>query len=168
MIYYIRLLWPDDDQFLRDLLIPDTLSFLDLHKAIQEALGYQTAEMSSFIITDEAWNKLQELPLVNFEDSKSTSPMDIPLNTYLNDFHQFLYVFDYFSERALFGQIIKTEEDKSQKITTPVLVKSEGNAPEQMKIDLDLGIEDSFDDNDDDLFDDDEFNDTDYFDETEF
>ena len=63
MIYLFRIISDEDQEFYRDLVIDGTDTFLDFHHALQEDLGFDPSQLASFFITNEMWEKQQEITL---------------------------------------------------------------------------------------------------------
>lgn len=131
MIATIRLLSGEHDDFVLDMQM-DTEETLDqLHQAIQQALQFDAAQMASFFTTDQEWNKETEIALF---DLGAETPMLTMEQAILVDFirepHQrFLYVFDFFSERCLFMEVIGLAEGA---LDSPLCVQAKGTPPSQI------------------------------------
>lgn len=162
MVFLFRLLLPKENEFFADIAIPSECTFLDFHQSIQEMFKYDSCHLASFVITDNDWNRIKEIPLVNFDDDSDKSPMEKYL---ISDFfketgQRMLYVFDFFSERAFFVQLFAQQDNEKSVISKAVLLKKEGTIPEQVQIDLEFPETDTLYEDDDDNFD--EFNDMGY------
>ncbi|MBK3517209.1 IS1096 element passenger TnpR family protein [Carboxylicivirga marina] len=135
MIIYLRILSHEAEEFVKELAIDDTLTFADLHNYIQEVLSYDATQMASFFTTDSEWNKEMEITLFDMADSGSNL-LKTMQDTLLSDFlyetgQRLLYVFDFFSERAFFMEVIQIAKGKLEK---PNCYRNEGKAPEQIMI----------------------------------
>jgi hypothetical protein len=126
--------------FFRDFEIRDEQTFYDFHQAIQEELGYDTSQLASFFLSTKHWEKGLEFTLFEMSDPHSednnSMTMDMAkLSEYIaaNKQH-LLYVYDFFSERAFFLELVKVKEDNTDK-KYPVCVEGRGEAPEQIIID---------------------------------
>ena len=159
MIYHLRALSNESDDFVLDIAIDSQFTFLELHDFIQEKLDYDPSHMASFFTTDADWNKEHEITLIDMdEEAENTSCMD---RTHLEDLltqpkQRILYAFDLFSERVLFMELSQIDEGKLQ---FPVCTKLQGITPEQFsESDFSMDVEgidnDSFYDDTDDLFND--------------
>lgn len=165
MIYKFRLITNESEDFFRDIEIKDDQTFLDFHKAIQFVCKYDASQMSSFFTTDEEWSKGEEITLVDMEAGEGEgAEKHIMEESVLKDFisekkERLLYVFDFFSERAFFIELMDIVEEDPD-ISYPTCTNAKEKAPEQIKVeeaDMDDLFTDEFNDDDDkDLFDDDE------------
>ncbi len=157
MVYIFRFLLPQEKEFMAEIAVPSSFSFFEFHETVQDFFKYDKGQMASFIITDDQWNKLKEIPMVDFEKEDGQSPMKAfrLSDVFSQKGQRMFYVFDFFSERAFFVQLADIYDDKDNKITKGVLAKLEGKVPDQIQIDLDFPEIDEFDDeNDFDEFDD--------------
>jgi len=138
MTYIFRFLLPQEKEFMTDIAVPSSFSFFDFHQTVQEFFKYDKGQMASFIITDDQWNKLKEIAMVDFEKEDGESPMKAYKlsDIFKKEGQRMLYVFDFFSERAFFVQLSEIQEDKS--VSKGSLLKLEGRIPDQIKIDLDF------------------------------
>lgn len=157
MIYKFRMISGDDELFLREYEIPDNHTFLSFHNFIQKDLGYDSAQLASFFLTDEQWNKGLELTLIDMDNDAGLAaiPMEsVTLGELLkNKKDRLLYVFDIFSDRCFFVELSDIVEPTTS-LKYPICKTSIGTPPEQLKIE-DISIEDIvMDDDDEDIFDD--------------
>ncbi|MCQ2960290.1 MAG: plasmid pRiA4b ORF-3 family protein [Bacteroidales bacterium] len=158
MIYKFRIISDENELFTRTIEISDDDTFLKFHKAILKACDFKDSEMTSFFISNDDWDKGQEITLFDMgEEDTGTIPMQ---KAKLKDFvgekeDKIIYQFDFFGDRALFCTLVDILE-KDAKKKYPVCSHSTGNAPLQV---LDDGGEDFNDlfnetgiDDEDDLF----------------
>lgn len=157
-----RFLSGEQDDFILDMEIDARATFAQLHQAIQQKLNYDATQMASFFVTDHDWNKETEITLMDMGadgDMPSVSMEDAVIEDYIREPHQrFLYVFDLFSERCFFAEVI---EMNHRECTKPQCIICIGDAPQQIVIDDSLDLEpDDYDQED--IYDDlDEYDDFD-------
>lgn len=156
MIVYLRILSTEKDDFVKEIAIDDNQTFADLHQFIQELLKYDATQMASFFTTDSEWNKEMEITLFDMTDGESTN-LRVMQETLITEYiyetgQRLLYVFDFFSERAFFMEVIKTADGNLEKA---MCYRNEGEAPDQIKIgDLTGNLQkEKMDWHDDDVFD---------------
>lgn len=135
MIVYLRILSPENEDFVKEIAIDNSQSFAELHDYIQEMLDYDPAQMASFYTTDHDWNKEVEITLIDmaYGDMDNVKEMQ---NTSLSELisekgQRLLYIFDFFSERAFFIEIMQLAEGKLEKAKC---LRNDGEAPEQIMI----------------------------------
>lgn len=155
MILLFRIISDEDQDFYRDLVIDGSNTFLEFHHILQENLGYDPTHLASFFITNEHWEKEHEITLIDMmqdPDVEILTMGEVKLEQHFDDLNQrMIYVFDFFSERAFFMELIEYSDELSPK-KTPFVAQSVGDPPAQLALDKLLGdetdesISDPFDD----------------------
>ncbi len=167
MIIYLRILSNEVDNFVKEIAIDDSLNFAELHNCIQNTLQYDASQMASFFSTDNEWNKETEITLFDMTEGDTKVMQDTLISDFLfEEGQRMLYMFDFFSERGFFLEVIQTVQGKLEK---PNCYRNEGEAPEQIMIgdfteDNNKQSLDHFDDEFDGSLDSMKFNDLDDFD----
>lgn len=139
MLYLFRIISDEDQDFYRDLLIDSSDTFLNFHNVLQENLNYDASQLASFFITNEAWEKTNEITLIDMQID-SLIPIETMEQTMIGDYtvdknQRMLYVFDFFSERAFFIELMETFDKKSQ-VPTPFISAENGAPPTQLAFSL--------------------------------
>ena len=134
MIYRLLMLSDENDYFKRELQIDSEATFLELNDFILDAVGYAHDELTTFYICDEAWQKEQEVTMM---DMGMGSEYDSYLmeSTALEDLldhkgQHLFFVFDMLSERGFFIELVEMIPGKS--LDKPVITHAEGKAPQQL------------------------------------
>jgi len=145
MIFTFRFISDEEDSFVIDVNINHNQTFEQLHNSIQETLKYDSSQLASFFITNDDWEKLQEIALV---DMGNDTDVKIMADTKIEDFfteknQRILYIFDYFNERLFFGSVVRTIDAESP-IQLPSVSKLEGTIPPQTK-EISTNLNDDFD-----------------------
>ncbi|MCL2649726.1 MAG: hypothetical protein FWD60_01720 [Candidatus Azobacteroides sp.] len=133
MIYKIVLLSDEIDDFKRVITINADATFLDLHHAILDSVGYAKDQPTSFFLCDDDWTKLTEITLIEM-DTNPEEDSYIMEKTLLRDGleeegQKFMYIFDYLTERAFYMELNEIIPGKSQ--TKAECIKSTGKPPLQ-------------------------------------
>ena len=130
MIYRFRVILDNDtkEDVFRDLEIVKDSSLKDLHELILLAFKFSGEEMSSFFTVDEEWNQIDEISLMNFDNS--TISMDsINLSGLINhDNPKLLYVYDFMKMWTFFVELID-EGELINKLKYPRIIFSNGMMP---------------------------------------
>lgn len=138
MILLFRIISDEDQDFFRDLVVDGSDTFLDFHRVLQENLGYDPAQLASFFVTSEMWEKQQEITLIDMmQDNEAVIPTmeEATIEEYISEVNQrMIYVFDFFSERAFFMELIETADQTSPK-ETPFIANQKGAPPVQLALD---------------------------------
>lgn len=146
-VYRFRISFEDHEDVYREIDIMGKQNFEDLHRAIQEAIGFDNMKDAWFYISDDHWRKGREIALrakaTDDDDDdddwrKPKKPVAIMSKSRIVDFiddpHQkLLYLYDPEAQWHLFVELIKilTEEPK---VNYPRCSKSTGTAPKQYKV----------------------------------
>ncbi|PID92029.1 MAG: hypothetical protein CSA96_05325 [Bacteroidetes bacterium] len=139
MIYLFRVISDEIPDFCRDVVAEGSNTFLELHQTLQKNLGFDASQLSSFFISNEHWEKQQEITLIdmNQDAALETATMDkAVLEDYLDEVNnRMIYVFDFFSERAFYIELIESADELSEK-KTPFVAAERGSPPPQLSLDL--------------------------------
>jgi len=139
MIFKFRIISDENETFLRTIEISEKDSFLSLHNAIQASCKYDNTQMASFFISNNDWDKLEEITLFDMmDDSIKTVPMNKAI---LHDYakaieDKIIYSFDFFADRSLFLTLMEIKKE-DPKVTYPICSHSTGNPPLQLLNDED-------------------------------
>jgi hypothetical protein len=161
-IYKFRVLSTESKDFVRDIEIPDEKRFYELHMGIQAACEYDFTQMTSFFLSNQAWEKETEISMLEIdEESDQEEKPYFMKNVRLKDLiikpnQRLLYLFDFFSVRMMFIELVEIRQmtPKEAKLNYPICTFAEGTAPEMQIIDDVMNMEDLLP-NDLDEFDDD-------------
>ena len=154
MILTFRFISDEEESFMIDININHNQTFEQLHTIIQDSLKFDSGQLASFFSSNEQWEKLDEISLLEMGEDSDVSIMK---DTYVGDFfsdknQRILYVFDYLNERLFFGSVTRVIDAKSP-IKLPSISKLDGSIPPQFKEVEDVEVsnfsDDDFDDEDD-------------------
>ena len=139
MILLFRIISDEDQEFYRDLVIDGSDTFLNFHHVLQENLGFDPTQLASFFITNEDWEKQNEITLIDMMQeagSETLTMEEVSMEQYFDDVNQrMIYVFDFFSERAFFMELIESSDQVSPR-KTPFIAQSVGDPPQQLALDM--------------------------------
>lgn len=155
MIFTFRFISDEEENFVLDVNINHNQTFEQLHIAIQDTLKFDASQLASFFTSNEEWEKLHEITLVDMGgDSLVKTMSETTIENFFSKKDQrILYIFDYFNERLFFGSLIRTIDAESP-IELPSVSKLEGIIPLQfdssntlknMDFDFEESREDEFD-----------------------
>lgn len=141
MIFTLRMLCDEDDNFIRDYKVMYDMSLLDFHYFICEELGYDATNMASFFTSDSRWTKLREFTLLDMgaeglsPDDEPPMPMaDVLLGQIMQHNHdRLIYMFDVFEERGMYLELMATTKSEPSEIY-PQVAMIHGVAPDQFDI----------------------------------
>lgn len=145
-VYRFRITVEDNEDVYREIEIQGKQNFEDLHRAIQEAIGFDNSKDASFFMSDDFWKKGQEIALNppkaddddDDDDYRNRKPKPKIMSKariveHIDDPHQrLLYVFDPAAKWTFYVELIKIGTD-DPKVNYPKCQKSVGVAPKQYK-----------------------------------
>ncbi len=142
--YRFRLLFEEQEDFLRDIEIKPGQTFKDFHDIIIQSSEIEGNELSSFFICDPRWNKQREITLIDMGvklpetdfDEDDRKPLNVPLpvmimedvkiREVIDDPHQrILFEYNFLNPRTFFIELTKIV-DADVKKQYPICVKKEG------------------------------------------
>lgn len=134
MIFKLRMLSDESDNFVREYEVPSNTDLLQLHDTICRDLGLDRANFCSFFTANERWNKLQEYTLTDMfddEESVDAQPMeDVRLDELAAaGASRLIFVFDLLSGRSLYLSIADFGREAEGE-SYPRVLLSEGELPE--------------------------------------
>jgi hypothetical protein len=143
-VYRFRLLYEDQEDFLRDFDILSSQTFADFHNLIKQSVELPGNELASFFVCDRNWRKKREITLINmhneaseeedYEERRGPKPARIPITEMdkvrikdiIDDPHQrLLYEYDFLNPRVFFIELTRILE-AGNKDQYPMCVKSTG------------------------------------------
>lgn len=138
MIYRLRLIGTGKDTFYRDFEIKSTQTFYDFHLTIQDELKFDKNQMASFFLSNDKWEKGLEVNIFDMAEDAHT-PVIIMDNTQLCELlskknKRLLYVFDFFSNREFYIELIDTYPSENNK-AYPCCISGKGSPPKQISLD---------------------------------
>lgn len=134
MIYKLTFSCEEVDGFRRVFEADSDATFLDLHNAILQSVGYPDDQMTSFFMMNDHWEKEQEVTLVEMGSSYDYDNM-VMNETRLSDLleekgQRLIYVFDPMFERYFFGSL---KEILPGTMNGVDCVEKKGTAPQQLQ-----------------------------------
>lgn len=134
MIYRFVMVSDEVPGFLREIRIDGTATFLELHRAILDSVGYSDDQITSFFTTDKQWRPKKEILLMDMGLHATDDEYYLMDDTYLDDFldeegDRILYQFDQLGDRYFYLElkevILGEQQDK------PLCSRRKGEAPKQ-------------------------------------
>lgn len=127
-LYRFRLLYEEQEDFLRDYDILASQTFLDFHDIIKDTVELKGNELASFFICDRNWRKKKEITLINMniddagepdeddDDERSGRTPKMPtfemgtvkIKEIIDDPHQrLLFEYDFLNPKTFYIELIK-------------------------------------------------------------
>lgn len=133
MVYKFRIISDEVENFKREIEIDSDATFIELHKAILDSVGYPDDQMTSFFICNEKWIKEVEITreeMGGMSEEESYTMADTVIGDLVEEEKQkLMYLFDPLGDRAFYMELNKIEFHKN--IDSAVCTRSIGDAPVQ-------------------------------------
>jgi len=136
-IYRFRVTFEDYEEVYREVDMPAKSTFLELHEAIQQSLGYKADVPSSFYVSNDQWKKGTEIAFLPTESkaAKGVLRMEaIRLSRFIDDPHQkFYYTYNFdrpYDFQVELVRIVREEDGKPY----PSIYRSVGEAPKSSNL----------------------------------
>lgn len=146
-VYRFRLLFEEQDDFLRDYDILASQTFRDFHNLVVETVELKGNELASFFICDRNWRKKKEITLIDMQPHDDSSGMEddddddrkprvvklptmemekVKVKDVIDDPHQrLLYEYDFLNPKTFYIELMKII-DADPKVKYPLCSKSVG------------------------------------------
>lgn len=140
-VYKFKISFEDYEDIYRVIEIKSTQTFLDLHKAILESIGFDQSQMASFYMSNDSWKRFQEITLEDMSDDDDDSMEPAPklpimskskLCDFIIDPHQkMIYIYDFIELWTILIELNGIEIKENPKVKYPVCTKTVGMSPKQ-------------------------------------
>lgn len=134
-IYKFRILFDSKKEIFRDIEIKSTQNFYEFHEIIVAAFGFDNSQMASFYLSNEEWEKGQEITLFDMQmnEDETTEPVlvmeDIQVKSHVKALGEhFLYSYDFLDMKSFFIELLSIEDEKPAAFY-PKVVYSQGEIP---------------------------------------
>lgn len=127
----------EEKEVFRDILINDDFNFEHFYNTILDAFGFPNDQMASFFISDEDWNKGEEISLMNMsfgemDDEESPVEMNsLLLKDRVKENNQRLILVHDFLSMWIF--LIELHEIREEEVENPQLLLEVGDIPQELK-----------------------------------
>lgn len=150
-ILKLRMLSDEVEGFVRNYEVPENIDLKELHFFICGELEYDPTNFSSFFVSNEHWEKLQEYTLDDMMDDEDGGVIALPMEGSLlkeviaAGASRIIFMFDIFAVRSMFIEIRGVGEADSAEMY-PRLASGAGDPPSQTDAESMLSEESPFDD----------------------
>ncbi len=132
MIYRLRIILDNDtkEDILRDVEIDKNSNLTDLHELILLSFNFSADQMASFYTVDEDWNQINEISLMNFDESTDSMDSVVIANILNNQNTKLLYIYDFMNMWTFYVELIE-EAKEINNIIYPRIILSIGDVPKK-------------------------------------
>lgn len=134
-VYRFRVLIDHEDDVFRDIDMLGNHSFEDFHYAIQESYEFDKMQMASFYMSNDNWDKGEEVALMDMSEEFGPEKLLTMEDTLIKDKvekvgDKIVYVYDFMLMWCFFVELIAIRESEEGE-EFPILVNEFGKAPDQ-------------------------------------
>lgn len=133
VVIKFRVILDSEEDVFRDLELTDSSTFLELHRQILFAFNFDQSQMASFYLSNDQWEKGQEITLMkmDFDDGSSSLEMqDVSLKKMLKKKGQKLvYIYDFINMWCFFIEVLDIYISEDQKSNFPRVIYVFGEKP---------------------------------------
>ncbi len=123
----------ESTEIFRDVIIPDSATFSDLYKISIESFGFKGDQMASFYMSNDEWDKGQEITLedMSFGDEENSTPiMD---KATVSEFieapdQKIILVYDFIKMWIFLLELVAYEKETPSQ---PIIALTVGDAPKE-------------------------------------
>lgn len=139
MIYKFRVLIDYEKDVFREIEIRSDQKFMQLNDAILSAFSFSGEQMASFYMSNEDWDKGEEIMQFDMGDDETSHSMD---NTLLSEMvkdvnQKLLYIYDFLRLWIFYLELVSITEEE-ENINYPILAGQFGIAPKEGDKSLDF------------------------------
>lgn len=146
LVHKFRVILDSEEDVFRDVELLDTVTFFDLHKQILLAFNFDHSQMASFYMSNDNWDKGQEITLMkmDFDDGSSSLEMqDVTLKSMIKKKGQkIVYVYDFINMWCFFIEVLDVYISEDKKDEFPRVTYVFGDKPEFSSKSLTISPED--------------------------
>jgi hypothetical protein len=159
-MYKIRIILDTKEDIIRTILVADKITLEDLHLIIAKSFGFKGQQMASFYRTDIEWNQGEEIPLFNMaEAGEGISMQTCILNETLpNRNDKLIYVYDFLNMWTFYVDVISISSEEKTDLPKTILSVGEIPAEAPEKEFIADALDEGFEEDDEDVFDEFDFN----------
>ncbi len=129
--FTLRVIPETEEIIYRDLIVSEKTTFLEVHHLLLKAFEFSNDQMASFYISDEDWNKGQEIALFNMGDEQIQEMEQTPVGSVFSALNQkMLYTYDFLAMWNFTLEVMEIGEVESEK-GLPKVGRRYGDSPDQ-------------------------------------
>lgn len=139
MLYHFRVLIDYEKDVFREIAIRSDQNFMDLNHSIINSFDFKGDQMASFYMSNDDWDKGEEIVQFDMEEDGSSRSMEKTLLSDLLDKknQKVLYIYDFLRFWIFYVELISIS-DSVEKVNYPILINSIGTSPEEESKSMDF------------------------------
>lgn len=131
----------ESEEIFRDILISENENFETFYNVILASFDFSGAELGSFYVSNENWDKGHEIAVMDMELTESLEAPLIMAETAIKDLvhsenQRFILVYDFMRMWCFLVELVEHSENE---LTEPEIAISVGDAPDELSREIDFG-----------------------------
>ena len=99
------------DDVLRDIIVDSSTSLLEFSKIISDQFGFDSSEISTFHISNEDWEQLEEIKIFKIDDNDEIMDKAPISNYFVLNGDKMIFVYDFLNYWTFFIELYDIQED---------------------------------------------------------
>lgn len=133
----------NDSEVFRDILINDNESFERFFEVVLDSFGLPNNQMASFFLSDQDWNKGDEISLMDMGFDEENPPLIMSESTLLHHINsprqRFILVYDFLN---MWIFLVELQEILDDNVDEPKVIVGVGDVPDELKTQSEEYIQD--------------------------
>ena len=141
-----RIILNVEEDVLRDIIVDASTSLLQFSKIISDQFGFDSTEISTFHISNENWEQLEEIKIYKIDDQDDIMDKAPISNYFVLNGDKMIFVYDFLNYWTFFVELHEIDELINSKSNFEC-INSVGNIPKEAPSDIykNTDIVDNFD-----------------------
>ena len=107
----LRVILNVKEDVLRDIITVSDISLIEFNKILFNAFGFETQEISTFFLTNDNWEQLDEIKIFKIDENDDIMD-NTPISNFLNlKNDKIIYVYDFLNYWTFFIELYDIQED---------------------------------------------------------
>ena len=134
------------EDVLRDIIVDASTSLLEFSKIISDQFGFDSTEISTFHLSNENWEQLEEIKIFKIDDQDEIMDKAPISNYFVLNGDKMIFVYDFLNYWTFFVELYEIDELISSKSKFES-INSVGNVPKEAPSDIfnNTDVVDNFD-----------------------
>ena len=134
------------EDVLRDIIVDSSTNLLEFSKIISDQFGFDSTEISTFHISNETWEQLEEIKIFKIDDQDEIMDKAPISNYFVLNGDKMIFVYDFLNYWTFFVELHEIDELINSKSNFEC-INSVGNIPKEAPSDIykNTDIVDNFD-----------------------
>ena len=141
-----RIILNVEEDVLRDIIVDASTSLLEFSKIISDQFGFDSTEISTFHISNENWEQLEEIKIFKIDDQDEIMDKAPISNYFVLNGDKMIFVYDFLNYWTFFIELYEIDELINSKLKFEC-INSVGDVPKEAPSDIynNTDVVDSFD-----------------------